>query len=98
MWIFGNLHPDIALNIGKNMSRSSRKQQKPDGTFNKREHGLIQFSKKKLNEVDLVILGHSHLPKIEKYENGIYANAGDWINNYSYLKMINGKIELKFYI
>ncbi len=97
MWIFGNLHPDIALNIGKAMSRTSRRQQVSDGSLKKRECGLIQFAKEKLNETDLVILGHSHLPKIERYENGIYANAGDWINNSSYLKMTNGKIELLDY-
>jgi len=94
MWIFSNLHPDFALGIGKNMSRSSRKQKRTDNTLNRREQGLIEFAKKKLNDVDLVILGHSHLPKIEKYKNGIYANAGDWIKNYSFLKMIDGKIEL----
>jgi len=94
MWIFGNMHPDFALSIGKNMSRSSRKQQVADDILNKREQGLIKFAKAKLNETDLVILGHSHLPKIERYENGIYANAGNWINNSSYLKMKNGKVEL----
>ena len=97
MWVFGNLHPDLALNIGKNMSRSSRNQQPTDETLNKREQGLIHFAKKKLNESDLVILGHSHIPKIARYENGIYANAGDWINNSSYLTMTNGKIELHNY-
>ena len=97
MWVFGNLHPDFALNIGKKMSRSSRKLQPTNATLNKREQGLIQFAKEKLNETDLVILGHSHLPKIEKYANGIYANAGDWINNCSYLTMKNGKIELHKY-
>ncbi|MDP8201475.1 MAG: UDP-2,3-diacylglucosamine diphosphatase [Candidatus Tenebribacter burtonii] len=97
MWIFGNLHPDIALSIGKKMSRSSRKQQTADDTLNKREKGLIQFAKKKLKETDLVILGHSHIPKIERYDNGIYANAGDWINNDSYLTMKNGKIKLHKY-
>ncbi|NQT65831.1 MAG: UDP-2,3-diacylglucosamine diphosphatase [FCB group bacterium] len=97
MWIFGNLHPDFALNIGKNMSRSSRKQQPTDEILNKRERGLIQFAKEKLNETDLVILGHSHLPKIENYKNGVYANAGDWIKNYTYLKLENGKIKLHKY-
>ena len=97
MWIFGNLHPDLALNIGKSMSRSSRKQQPTNEVSNKREQGLIKFAKKKLNETDLIILGHSHIPKIERYENGIYANAGDWINNSSYLTMTNGKIELHNY-
>ncbi len=94
MWIFGNLHPDFALNIGRSMSRSSRGQQVQDNALNKREQGLIKFAKEKLNEADIVILGHSHLPKIEKYENGIYANAGDWITKNTYLTMKNGKIEL----
>ena len=97
MWIFGNLHPDFALNIARIMSRSSRKQQITDRTLNKREEGLIKFAKEKLNRKDLVILGHSHLPKIENYQNGIYANAGDWIKNNSYLKMENGKIELHYF-
>jgi len=97
MWIFGNLHPDLALNIGKNMSRSSGKMQVVDNKQNKREQGLIQFAKKKLNEVDLVIMGHSHIPKIERLENGIYANAGDWLHNNSYLTIIDGKIGLHKY-
>lgn len=97
MWIFGTLHPDFALNIGRTMSRSSRKQKITNRILYKREEGLILFAKEKLNETDIVILGHSHLPKIEKYKNGIYANAGDWINNNSYLKMTNGKIELHYY-
>lgn len=97
MWIFGSLHPDIALNIGRSMSRSSRKQKRSEGKLNIREQGLINFAKKKLDETDLVVLGHSHLPKIIDFENGIYANAGDWITNFSYLTIINGKIELKYY-
>ena len=98
MWIFENLHPDFALNIGRSMSRSSRGQQVQDDVLNKREQGLIRFAKEKLNKTDVVILGHSHLPKIEKYENGIYANAGDWLNNSSYLTIKNGEIELHNYI
>jgi UDP-2,3-diacylglucosamine hydrolase len=97
MWVFGSLHPNLALSIGSNMSRSSRKQKVADNKLNRREQGLIQFAKDKLKDTDLVILGHSHLPKIEKFENGIYANAGDWINNYTYLQMKDGKIKLHKY-
>jgi len=97
MWVFGKLHPDLALNISRKMSRSSRKQQRAENKTNLREQGLINFAKNKLNETDLVILGHSHLPKIVNFENGIYANAGDWITNFSYLTIIDGKIKLSYF-
>ncbi|MCF7858664.1 MAG: UDP-2,3-diacylglucosamine diphosphatase [Candidatus Cloacimonetes bacterium] len=97
MWLFGSLHPNLALKIGSNMSRSSRKKQIAKNELNKREQGLIKFAKEKLKVVDRVILGHSHLPKIEHYKNGTYANAGDWITHFSYLQITNGKIELLFY-
>ncbi len=94
MKIFAMIHPDVSLKIGNLMSRSSRKQQASKKLLEKREAGLIKFAKKKMDEFDIVILGHSHIPKILKFENGIYANSGDWIENYSYLELINGKINL----
>lgn len=97
MWVFGSLHPDCALYIGKKMSRSSRKQKRSENKLNLREKGLIQFAKNKLQETDLVVLGHSHLPKILELKNGLYANAGDWITNYTYLSIKNGKINLHNY-
>ncbi len=94
MWLFGILHPDFALNIGKTMSRSSRKRRVSENLMKTREKGLIEFARKQLTNFDIVIMGHSHLPKLQEFENGIYANAGDWIVNNSYLKLIDGNIEL----
>lgn len=94
MWLFGILHPDFALNIGKTMSRSSRKRRVSENLMKTREKGLIEFARKQLTKFDIVIMGHSHLPKLQEFENGIYANAGDWIVNNSYLKLIDGNIEL----
>lgn len=94
MKIFELLHPDLALGIGRLMSRSSRKKRTSKDLTIKREKGLIKFARKQLKIFDIVIMGHSHLPKIEKFENGIYANAGDWILNNTYLEMIDGEIKL----
>nr|MBC8415794.1 hypothetical protein [Candidatus Cloacimonadota bacterium] len=33
-------------------------------------------------------------PKVEILENGIYANAGDWMGNSTYLEMNDGEIKL----
>lgn len=94
MKMFAVFHPDLALWIGRKMSRSSRSKQVSPRLLQKREKGLLQFSQEKLKEVDLVIMGHSHLPKIEKMKYGIYANAGDWIINNSYIRIENKTIKL----
>ena len=92
--IFELFHPDFSLAIGKTLSRSSRSRTIPFKLQKAKEKGLDEIARKKLKDFDLVVLGHSHSPKFVKTEDGIYVNLGDWISNYTYLKMINGKIEL----
>ena len=98
MWIFGSIHPDFALKLGRSMSRTSSGKKASQELMQIREKGLIDFAEKKLNDCDLVIMGHSHIPRLNHFDNGIYANAGDWVQNSSYLKMIDGEIELFDYI
>jgi UDP-2,3-diacylglucosamine hydrolase len=93
-WFFEILHPDFSLGIGKMLSRSSREKRPSTELINSREKGLIEYAKKQFKIVDIVVMGHSHIPKLEKYENGIYANAGDWIKHNSYLEIIDGNINL----
>ena len=97
MKIFEIIHPDIALNLGKFLSRSSRDTKIPKAIQRRKESGLDKFAKQKLKNYDIVILGHSHLPKYVEYENGIYLNSGDWIVHNSYIRMLEGKIELCYY-
>ncbi len=94
MEIFALIHPDFALKIGKHLSRSSRTNRTTKMKMKTREQGMIKHSNKILENYDIVIMGHSHLPKIIEFKNGIYANAGDWLVNNSYLKMVDGKLEL----
>ena len=46
---------------------------------------------------DYVIFGHSHIPSLQNCASGVYANAGDWINNSSYLEFSQDKLVLKKY-
>ena len=94
MWIFEIMHPDFSLGIGKIMSRSSREKRTSTELMQAREKGLIEFAKKQFKHFDIVVMGHSHIPKLEKFENGIYANAGDWIKHNSYLAISDGEIKL----
>ncbi|MCD4818543.1 MAG: UDP-2,3-diacylglucosamine diphosphatase [Candidatus Cloacimonetes bacterium] len=95
---FETLHPDFALSIGSKLSRSSRRSKIPISVTQKRENGLIDFAKKKVRDNDLIVMGHSHLPKKIEFEKGIYVNSGDWIKHNTYVKIIDGKIELKEFI
>jgi len=95
--IFKIIHPDLALNLGKLLSRSSRERKISPVLMKAKEKGLDKFAEKKLQDHDLVVIGHSHSPKLDNKANGIYVNLGDWIVNNSYLEMINGNIELKKY-
>jgi len=97
MWLFGTLHPDFALDLGLKLSRSSRKKVIPDRLSKQREIGLERFAEKNKQNYDIVVMGHSHNPKILNFENLIYLNSGDWINHYSYVEINNGNPKLKYY-
>jgi UDP-2,3-diacylglucosamine hydrolase len=94
MKLFEMFHPDFALGLGKMLSRTSRKRKVPIKLSEKKERGMLEFAQKIFKDYDIVVMGHSHIPKIERFKDGIFANAGDWIKNNTYLKMIDGNIEL----
>jgi UDP-2,3-diacylglucosamine pyrophosphatase LpxH len=59
---------------------------------------MEKFAIKKLNEFDVVILAHSHIPVFRIYSGDkYYINTGDWVNNFSYVKLENGKVSLNYY-
>lgn len=97
-FIFNLIHPEISLNVGKKMSRSSRDRQDAPQIALRKNQGLVDFAEKKiLTGFDLVIMGHAHNPQKIEIRDGYYLNSGDWIVHNSYLEIISGKAELKFY-
>lgn len=87
------LHPDIGISLAKKISRLSRKHSSNKYIGNDE---LILIAKKIIEDgYDIVIMGHQHNPKIEKIENGIYVNLGDWITHFTYAEMQDGEILLK---
>ena len=60
--------------------------------------GLVRFAEKKIEEgYRIVIMGHAHNPQKLKIDEGFYLNSGDWIVHDSYVEIIDGNAELKFY-
>jgi len=48
-------------------------------------------------KLDGIIIGHTHWPEVfTNIDNIIYANAGDWLENCSYL-VVDGDIKLKYF-
>lgn len=95
--IFKLIHPDISLSLGNFLSRSSRKRRDSSSLIKRKEAGLVNFATSNFSKYDIIVMGHSHSPIIKKYKNKFYINSGDWINHNSYVEIINGVPELKYW-
>ena len=94
-WCFGWLHPDVGAALADRISRTEHRQTGTSDREHIRSRILREWSRKKLAEdpeLDLVILGHTHVPTIEEVEpRRFYVNAGDWVFHRSYLVLQNGE-------
>ncbi len=90
------LHPDIGVPLARRSSRTSREY-----TSNKdygEEEGMIEFARERIREgIDIVIMGHRHVPHIESVDRGTYVNLGDWITYRTYGELLGGEISLKIW-
>ncbi|MEO0129605.1 MAG: UDP-2,3-diacylglucosamine diphosphatase [candidate division WOR-3 bacterium] len=92
--LYSLVHPDIGVFLAQGIAHLSRQQPRSESL----SAMLEKFAIKKLNDFDIVILAHSHIPVFKNYPEGkYYINTGDWVDNFSYGKMDNGKISLNFY-
>jgi UDP-2,3-diacylglucosamine pyrophosphatase LpxH len=53
---------------------------------------LVRQAKK--HKCNVVICGHIHKPEDRIIDDVRYLNCGDWIENNSYITLLNGKYEL----
>jgi UDP-2,3-diacylglucosamine hydrolase len=98
-WLFAAIHPDLALSLGRKISRSSRLRRISLLLQSKKNAGLEAYAARQIEKgsYDLVAMGHSHDPAVKRIGQGWYANSGDWLRHYSYLEIIDGNIELKYH-
>ncbi len=92
--LFSIIHPDWALALGKTLSRSSRLKRVSHRIEGLKKAGLEDYARSLLNDYDYVIMGHTHEPCVIPMEKGVYANSGDWLVNHTYVKIIDGVLEL----
>lgn len=88
------IHPDLGARLALGSSHASRTYKaKDDG------EGLRRVALRDLSAspgLDLLIFGHSHVPALERGESGnVYANAGTWIGDTTYLRIDDESIALR---
>jgi UDP-2,3-diacylglucosamine hydrolase len=93
-WAFRWIHPDIAVQIARAVSRTEVHEGGPSQGAVRRAGALERWARDVLLEsedLDLVVLGHSHVPrKVEVATNRFYVNAGDWLTSGTYLVLEDG--------
>lgn len=87
---FGWLHPDWASALAMSSSKKSRHMHARDGGAALLKVGIARLSEP--NGPDLVVHGHTHVPKTEGAGYGVYANAGAWYLDQQYLRVEDDRI------
>ena len=94
IWLYGRLHPDFASRLANGSARASRQLHRAtdEGA------GLRAVAAQRLAgdpALDLVVYGHSHVAALERIGAGVYANAGSWLFDPTYLVITPGEVALQ---
>ena len=90
--LFRWLHPDMGSALAAGSSNTSRNYQPRDGGA-----GLRLIAQQQLEASgapELVVFAHSHVATLERLGNGVYGNAGAWMDKPSFLRVGADKIDL----
>ncbi|HEX6965232.1 MAG TPA: UDP-2,3-diacylglucosamine diphosphatase [Gemmatimonadaceae bacterium] len=88
------LHPDWGSRLAHGSSETSRVHRARDGGAGLRTIALSHL--RAHPETELVIYGHSHVAALERSaEGGIYANAGSWLEQPTFLRITPNAAELR---
>jgi len=94
-WSFGWLHPDVGATVAGRVSKTEHRMRGPSDSERNRANVLQEWGRRKLRDdpdLDLVVLGHAHIPVVEEVEpRRYYVNAGDWVHHRSYLTLSAGE-------
>lgn len=88
------IHPDLGTRLALGSSHASRTYRAKDGGS-----GLLKVAMQQLADdrsLSLLVYGHSHVPVVERADGGgVYANAGTWLGDSTFLRVTNDAVELR---
>lgn len=90
--LFRWLHPDLGSALATRTSHTSRTYQPRDGGA-----GLRSAAAQRLGAdpgLELLIYGHSHVAELARLDAGVYANAGSWLDQPTFLRVTSARVEL----
>jgi UDP-2,3-diacylglucosamine hydrolase len=91
---FRLLHPDVGTWLAQGSSRASRVHRARDGGAELRDVALRELAS--TPDLDLLVFGHTHVAALERAPGGgVYANAGTWIDDTTYLRIDAEAVELR---
>lgn len=96
-FLFEILHPNIGLEIGRKLSRSSRYRKISGQIKSQKENGLHLKANELFEDHDFVVFGHTHNPQYKPNGKKVYINTGDWLKHKSYAEIKNGNINLRYF-
>ena len=92
--LFRWLHPDLGSALANRSSHTSRTYTARDGGA-----GLRALATQRLtagpSKLDLLIYGHSHVAELTRVGSAVYANAGSWLDQPTFLRVTPQRIELQ---
>ena len=93
-WGFRWLHPDLGFLLAHVTSHSSRAYTGGTKKYGPVDGMRLDAERRIAGGADIVIMGHRHIPALERIGGGMYVNLGDWIRHYSYAEWRDGHIRL----
>lgn len=93
--LFSLLHPTPATALAMLFGSTSRKYMRRK-VRTIPEH-LDAWAEKQLDDAELVVTGHTHVPRMVPRRGGFHVSLGDWINSCTYLKVEEGMPSLERY-
>lgn len=90
---FRLIHPDWSTALANRSSHTSRTYQARDGGAGLREIAARRLASER--ELELLIFGHTHVPDLRRFGRGVYANAGSWLDQPTFLRVTPERVELQ---
>jgi UDP-2,3-diacylglucosamine hydrolase len=98
IFLFSLLHPNFAYALGRWVSKMSRQKSSNKKFKLGEDHPLKRFARNMWDVgYDAVIIGHIHYPYLENKNGKVFGIIGDWIDNFSYIRISNNGISLHYF-